>query len=242
MQKMIKEKLEFNFKAIEDESLDRKSNVQQIVDTFINLFNDKDISAGEKIPSEKTLMEQFEVSRGTIRQALQVLITMGILASKPGKGYYVTRGYQIPLKTKELQGYLLRDTKFFQVLEARRMVEKNVIKLAAKKATHDDFYEIDKSLEKLKNTEKLPNKLKAAENVHLKIAKCAHNDVLSGVMKQLMTKVEEEAQKDKMKSVASYKPHKELVEEVKKGDMERLDHVVDEHLEFVREEFMRTKK
>lgn len=234
MQKEMEENNVFEFEAI-----DRKSTVQKIVEEFTNSLIETDVSPGEKIPSEKTLMDQFGVSRGTIRQALQILISMGVLASVPGKGYYVTRGYHIPIKTKELQDFLLKDSSFFQVLEARRMVEKNVVKLAAKKATEEDFPALDKALEELKNTHELAAKLKAAEKVHLEIAKCAHNDVLVGIMKQLMAKVEAEGRKHNMHSVAAYEPHKELVEEVKRGDMDSLDSEIDKHLEFVREEFMR---
>ncbi|MBS3787033.1 FadR family transcriptional regulator [Candidatus Bipolaricaulota bacterium] len=230
-----------NVQGLNFEAIDRKSTVQKIVEEFTNSLIESNVSPGEKIPSEKKLMAQFDVSRGTIRQALQILISMGVLASVPGKGYYVTRGYHIPLKTKELQDYLLQDSYFFQVLEARRMVEKQVIKLAVKKATQDDYPALDKALEELKDAEHLQEKLKAAENVHLKIAECARNDVLVGVMKQLMAKVEAEARKDGMDSVAAYKHHKELVDKVKEGNLENLDQAVDEHLEFVREEFMRRK-
>ncbi len=230
-----------NEEGLEFKSIDRKSTVQKIVENFTDSLIENNVSPGEKIPSEKKLMDQFDVSRGTIRQALQILISMGVLASVPGKGYYVTRGYHVPLKTKELQDYLLQDNYFFQVLEARRMVEKNVIKLAAKKATKEEYPALNEALEQLKEAESLPEKLKAAENVHLKIADCARNDVLTGVMKQLMAKVEAEARKDDMHSVAAYEHHEKLVEEVKNGDLESLDEAVDEHMEFVREAFMEAR-
>ena len=223
--------LEFN-------PIDRKSTVQRIVDKITSSLLDDDVSAGDKIPSEKKLMEQFGVSRGTIRQSLQILISMGVLASVPGKGYYVTRGYYIPIKAEKLKEYLLADRSFFQSLEARRMVEKNVIKLAAEKATKEDFLALDKAVEMIQTKESLPEKLKAARQVHLQIAKCTHNDVLVGIMEQLLMKIEAGAKENDMSSVAAYEHHKELVEEVKKGDPDSLDSAVDEHLGFVREEFM----
>lgn len=226
-------KLELEFNPI-----DRKSTVQRIVDKITSSLLGDDVSAGDKIPSEKKLMEQFGVSRGTIRQALQILISTGVLASVPGKGYYVTRGYYIPIKAEKLKQYLLADGSFLQSLEARRMVEKNVIKLAAKKATSEDFLALDESVVRIKTKESSSEKLKAARQVHLQIAKCTHNDVLVGIMEQLLIKIETGAKENDMSSVAAYEHHKELVEEVKKGDPESLDSAVDEHLEFVREEFM----
>ncbi len=43
---------------------------------------------GEKIPSERTLMQVFEVSRATVRQAVDILIKEGILYRQHGKGTF----------------------------------------------------------------------------------------------------------------------------------------------------------
>lgn len=43
------------------------------------------------IPSERALMEQYAVSRGTVRKAVDGLIADGVLARAQGKGTYVAR-------------------------------------------------------------------------------------------------------------------------------------------------------
>src|SRR5262249_26067339 len=54
----------------------------------------EDIRGGElephaRLASERTLLEQFGVSRITVRQALQELVQEGYLYSAPGKGFFV---------------------------------------------------------------------------------------------------------------------------------------------------------
>ncbi|MBF9132627.1 GntR family transcriptional regulator [Plantactinospora sp. S1510] len=44
---------------------------------------------GSRVPSESELSEQFQASVGTVRQALRVLESRGLLVSLPGKGRYV---------------------------------------------------------------------------------------------------------------------------------------------------------
>ncbi|WP_192765443.1 GntR family transcriptional regulator [Plantactinospora soyae] len=44
---------------------------------------------GSRVPSESELSEQFRASVGTVRQALRVLESRGLLVSLPGKGRYV---------------------------------------------------------------------------------------------------------------------------------------------------------
>ncbi|MEL6488465.1 MAG: GntR family transcriptional regulator [Cyanobacteria bacterium J06634_6] len=45
---------------------------------------------GEKLPSEHQLMDTFEVSRITVRQAIANLINQGLASSQQGKGVFVT--------------------------------------------------------------------------------------------------------------------------------------------------------
>ncbi|MEL6777402.1 MAG: GntR family transcriptional regulator [Cyanobacteria bacterium J06597_16] len=45
---------------------------------------------GEKLPSEHQLMETFEVSRITVRQAIANLVNQGLASSQQGKGVFVT--------------------------------------------------------------------------------------------------------------------------------------------------------
>ncbi|RME71460.1 MAG: GntR family transcriptional regulator [Chloroflexi bacterium] len=50
---------------------------------------DGTLQAGEALPSERILQNQLEVSRATVRQAIQALIQMGFLQSVPGTGTFV---------------------------------------------------------------------------------------------------------------------------------------------------------
>ncbi len=50
-----------------------------------------EFSCGEQLPSEHAIMAQFQVSRVTARQALDELKQQGLVESRRGKGYFVTR-------------------------------------------------------------------------------------------------------------------------------------------------------
>lgn len=54
--------------------------VQQIEEAILS----KDIEPGQHLPSERELMVQFSVSRPTVREALRVLQSQGLIASRPG--------------------------------------------------------------------------------------------------------------------------------------------------------------
>ena len=46
-------------------------------------------AAGDRIPSERELASQFDVSRMTLRQAIQTLVDEGILERRVGAGTFV---------------------------------------------------------------------------------------------------------------------------------------------------------
>lgn len=45
---------------------------------------------GERLPSERDLAEQFEVSRMTLRQAISLLVEEGVLERRVGSGTFVS--------------------------------------------------------------------------------------------------------------------------------------------------------
>jgi GntR family transcriptional regulator len=49
------------------------------------------LAAGEQLPSEATLVKDYDVSRVTARRALQVLVTDGLVVAEHGRGWFVRR-------------------------------------------------------------------------------------------------------------------------------------------------------
>lgn len=61
-----------------------------------DILNDKYV---DKLPTEKVLSEQYQVSRNTIRRALDVIFSHGMLRRVQGSGYYVIKR---PLQSKKI--------------------------------------------------------------------------------------------------------------------------------------------
>lgn len=64
------------------------------VSSFIrSKIYDKELAAGDKIPSEHRLMDEFAVSRGTVRKAIKALVDEGLLTQERGRGTFVCAPY-----------------------------------------------------------------------------------------------------------------------------------------------------
>lgn len=57
---------------------------QRVVEQIEQAILSGDVQPGQHLPSERELMVQFSVSRPTVREALRVLQSQGLIASKPG--------------------------------------------------------------------------------------------------------------------------------------------------------------
>jgi len=86
--------------------------------------------AGQQIPSQRILSEQMEVSRASLREALQMLETLGLIRSEPGRGTFVTFGQETD-RGAELRWRYADSFSLREVFETRIMLESQVAASAA---------------------------------------------------------------------------------------------------------------
>ncbi len=61
----------------------------QLKETIINLIDEKELKVNDAIPSEPALMEKYNLSRTTVRKAIDELVNEGYLFRVHGKGTFV---------------------------------------------------------------------------------------------------------------------------------------------------------
>ena len=64
----------------------------QLAELIQNQIEDGDLEPGKQIPSERELMEQFDISRNTVRMAIESLLKDGLVYRVPTKGTFVAPG------------------------------------------------------------------------------------------------------------------------------------------------------
>ncbi len=67
----------------------RNTLSHSVAEQLLSLISDGTIQSGEKMPSERDLMDKLQVSRSTVREALQSLATLGVVEIRPGLGTFV---------------------------------------------------------------------------------------------------------------------------------------------------------
>lgn len=76
------------FEAVRDK---KDSLSERIADMLLQLIIDNDLACGEKLPNEFELAEKLQVGRGTVREAVKLLVSRNVLEIQRGKGTYVAK-------------------------------------------------------------------------------------------------------------------------------------------------------
>jgi len=157
----------------------------KIVEQIMNLIKEGKLKPGEKLPPEQILSEEFGTSRPSVREALSALEILGITESRGGRGNFIKDNFKFPLYEQEFRE-LEEEESPFEILEARKAVETEIVGLAAKKATKEDIVSIRESLDKMKSVmTNIPGIMEFDREFHINIAKAAHNSLLFSIMAYL---------------------------------------------------------
>ncbi|AZG44554.1 FadR/GntR family transcriptional regulator [Gordonia insulae] len=134
-----------------------------------------DLVPGDKLPPERVLAENLEVSRTTIREALRDLEQRRLVTRTPGRGTVV-----LPRSAKATQ--LLEtmgdDAEESHVAELRMLVEPQVAGLAADRATSSDLLQLEEILASTHAGLNPAESLAQDVAFHMQIARAARNPLL----------------------------------------------------------------
>lgn len=149
-------------------------------------LEDGSLGPGDRLPSERELVEQMRVSRPVVREAINMLVGQGLLEIRARQGVYVraaaSPGWVDPLTN------LIGDSldRLVELLEVRRLLESQAAALAAEFATPRDVDDLEIILGALERAPRRPETGAAtAARFHARIAQAAGNTVAMHVMAAL---------------------------------------------------------
>lgn len=153
----------------------RDSLAKQVSNELESMIEKGEYAVGEKIPTEPDLMETFQVSRNTIREAVQGLTYAGLLETKQGNGTFVRSSsrFQANMKKK------YEEVSIDDICEARNALEVTIAHLAALRHNDSDKEKLATAFRN-RQEQKTDNKEKTKADLefHLAVAEACHNQIL----------------------------------------------------------------
>jgi len=111
----------------------------------------QEIEPGRVLPSERELMEAYRVSRGTLREALRILESYGLIKIKPGpSGGPTVQPFRWDAMIGPLSIFMrIRGTPLSEVIEARLALEPVTAKYVAMNASATDIVELERLVDRM---------------------------------------------------------------------------------------------
>ncbi|MFZ7124958.1 MAG: FadR/GntR family transcriptional regulator [Desulfobacterales bacterium] len=130
---------------------------QDVVDQIQEAILSGRLKPGDTLPSERDLKEQFQTSRGTLREALRVLEQKGLVEIRVGVGGGAVVKAPPLESIHEGLGLLIRFQKISlrHLAEFREGVEGTVAAMAAQRATGKDLEQLDRYIREAEETVRL---------------------------------------------------------------------------------------
>lgn len=226
-------------------SIGRISEV--IVEQVRLLIRQGQLSAGDRLPSERELCERFGVSRVTVREALRVLEANGLVEIRVGArgGAFVTAPSSRFVGEGISDLITLASLTAVEVTEARMVFELGIVPLVCERATMEDIdalYEIcDRSSAALEGDE-YPLALSA--EWHARYAQAAHNRAVAMLVESLhgplLMSLERAREVAPLHGRHGVEEHRELVDAIAKGSVKKATDLMRTHLSRTAERLAQT--
>lgn len=171
--------------------IDNTSIVQQVIDRLTYAMIYKELRPGDKLPTEMELAASFGVGRNSIREAIKILVSFGVLDIRRPEGTFVANGFSDRMINPLLYGIILDQSDSLDNLkELREWIDFGILELAMEKAAPEDLFQLEEQLNDLLteidggDVEKV---FVADDNFHEAISTAAHNSLLRQIAKLVRT-------------------------------------------------------
>lgn len=207
---------------------------EQIRDYLLNGIRQGQLKPGDRLPTERALVERFDVARSAVRKVLAGLAAEGLITRGVGRGTEVAGG-------AEPVDVAASDTSPAELMEARLLFEPALIELVVAHGNGTDFARMEECLDRADRAASVAEFEHWDDALHRAIAAATHNTFAARVLEMMGASREQTAWgKLKQRSLTAEQrsayqaQHRRIVESLKRRDVERARQRMLEHLRLVR--------
>lgn len=155
---------------------------EQVIDQIKSMIKDGTLKKGDKLPSERELVEELGVSRSSIREALRVLEIVGLVECKQGEGNFIRDSFQDSLFEPLSIMFILNECRVEEIFELRKVIETETAAIAAKEISHIELQELRELLDYMNASEDEEERVKIDFKFHYAMAKASKNFLIVSIL------------------------------------------------------------
>ena len=174
------------------EAIRKATAPEMVVEQILSQSKTGELQPGGKLPSQRELSQLMGVGRSSVREAINALTVMGYLDVHQGKGTFIRQNLPTTDPSIEKLNAALKTGSFFDLTEARELLECKSAELAAERADAAHISKLQRVLERVERTDKdYSIFLKADIDFHLSLAEATQNVVICEMTRLVLEKVVE---------------------------------------------------
>lgn len=224
---------------MQNRSAQQCSLVSSVVDRLRNYIEVKKLTAGDRLPTESVLLDQLQISRSVLREAVSRLEMIGLVSVRRGQGMFVGDPDTLSSCVNLVRSAMTmcpRD--LTQYLEFRSALECWTARRVAEVAQASDVAELESLCEQMDRPDQSYEDTIQADFVfHRKLFEIAGNQLMfavSTVLQQWTFAGMLQTTPKPRDYAASRRLHRAIVKCVKDGDPDAADKAMQKHMESVR--------
>lgn len=210
---------------------------ESIVKQIQKLITGGTLKPGQRLPPERELADELQVSRTSIREALRALEMMGYLESRVGVGggTYIKEVSFSNIVSPFSETLLQHDDFIVDLLEVRLVLEIEVARLAARRRNEKQLKELQTAVRQMESEiEEGGTGLNGDNRFHKVLANAAANKVLQEFVRMcgdlLEVEREEHLRTRKEEPRRALRQHYDILGAVKEQDSAEAQRVMEDHI------------
>lgn len=164
-----------------------ESVVQQVINALTDAMINRELRPGDKIPTEAEMAENMGVGRNSIREAIKILVYLGVLEIRRAEGTFVCEGFSESMIDPMIYGIILdKEDSYENLMELREMIEVGVLQLAMAKVKEEELKSLKEKLGHMKTaieagSENVENAFWADNEFHDAICNIGKNPLVNKI-------------------------------------------------------------
>lgn len=160
----------------------RRKVYEQVAEHLMGQITEGRLKPGDAIPTERDLTRSYRVGRSSVREALRMLESQGLIKSLGSGTFVVDGGHHLLHQSLHLL-LALDKVNLQELYEVRKVIEAEAAALAAARRTADNLIRIRQAVEQMAAGLGSQEQFSAADlSFHLEVAAATRNRVITHVM------------------------------------------------------------
>jgi DNA-binding FadR family transcriptional regulator len=213
-----------------------KRAFEAIVERIERAIVTGDLKTGDRLPGERELVAQFDVSRSSVREAMRVLESSGLVAARPGdpRGAVILAPTAAPLRKMMTRLTQASSTSLADLLIYRMTLESAANSLAASRRTAEDLLRLEKAMARMRQALRLGQQEfgQADLDFHDIVARASGNTMIQVSAEAVRQSIEElitssirDSGDDRQLMMRTIAHHGDVFEAIREQDAHRAEHL-----------------